>query len=133
MIEFAAPFPPSVNHYWRHVVLPLPGGKTRVSTLISRQGREYSKTVAALCLQHGLANKRLDGDLAVHVVLYPPDKRPRDVDNYSKALLDSLTKAGVWRDDNQLSRLLVERRDPQPGNARAVVTIAVRQAQGRLG
>lgn len=44
----------------------------------------------------------------VTVLLYPPDKRNRDLDNYQKALFDSLTHAGVWVDDMQIKRFTVE-------------------------
>ncbi len=39
-------------------------------------------------------------------MLYPPDQRSRDIDNYNKALFDALT--GVWEDDSQVKRMLVE-------------------------
>ena len=42
------------------------------------------------------------------VLLYPPQKRNRDLDNYQKALFDSLTHAGVWVDDRQIKRFTVE-------------------------
>nr|WP_246877229.1 RusA family crossover junction endodeoxyribonuclease [Pantoea ananatis] len=35
-------------------------------------------------------------------MLYPLDKRNRDLDNYQKTLFDSLTHAGVWVDDRQI-------------------------------
>jgi crossover junction endodeoxyribonuclease RusA len=38
--------------------------------------------------------------------LYPPDKRTRDIDNYSKALFDALTHANFWIDDSQIKKLL---------------------------
>ncbi|WP_420370913.1 RusA family crossover junction endodeoxyribonuclease [Klebsiella pneumoniae] len=44
----------------------------------------------------------------VHIVLYPPDQRRRDIDNYNKALFDALTQTGVWEDDSQVKRMLVE-------------------------
>lgn len=37
-----------------------------------------------------------------------PDNRIRDLDNYNKALFDALTHAGVWEDDSQVKRMLVE-------------------------
>ncbi|WP_159137369.1 RusA family crossover junction endodeoxyribonuclease, partial [Citrobacter braakii] len=39
---------------------------------------------------------------------YPPDARRRDIDNYNKALFDALTHAGIWEDDSQIKRMLVE-------------------------
>jgi hypothetical protein len=44
----------------------------------------------------------------VHIVLFPPDQRRRDIDNYNKALFDALTQTGVWEDDSQVKRMLVE-------------------------
>jgi crossover junction endodeoxyribonuclease RusA len=41
------------------------------------------------------------------IILYPPDAR-RDIDNYNKALFDALTHAGIWEDDSQVKRMLVE-------------------------
>jgi Holliday junction resolvase RusA-like endonuclease len=31
-----------------------------------------------------------------------------DIDNYNKALFDALTHAGIWEDDSQVKRMLVE-------------------------
>jgi Holliday junction resolvase RusA-like endonuclease len=39
---------------------------------------------------------------------FPPDARRRDIDNYNKALFDALTHAGIWEDDSQVQRMLVE-------------------------
>jgi crossover junction endodeoxyribonuclease RusA len=41
--------------------------------------------------------------------VFPPDKRKRDIDNLLKSLLDSLTHAKVWKDDNQISDLRIYR------------------------
>ncbi|AGH74492.1 Crossover junction endodeoxyribonuclease rusA [Edwardsiella piscicida C07-087] len=48
------------------------------------------------------------GDLSVHVVLYPPTRARRDLDNFFKAPLDSMTKIGIWHDDSQIKRLTAE-------------------------
>jgi len=55
------------------------------------------------------ANRHLKGSLEVKVVLCPPDRRRRDEDNFAgKALFDALTHAGVWEDDSQIKRKIVE-------------------------
>jgi crossover junction endodeoxyribonuclease RusA len=55
------------------------------------------------------AAKRLSGRLQLDVVLHPGDARVRDIDNSLKALLDSLSHAGVYKDDSQIDRLIVSR------------------------
>lgn len=100
------PFPVSTNVYWRNV-----NGRT----LISKKGREYSKAVIKAVLAQGGA-KWLKGRLSVHVKLYPPDNRKRDVDNFGgKSLLDALSKAHVYCDDSQIDRLLIERMENRKG------------------
>ena len=92
------PYPPSTNHYWRHV-----GPRT----LISREGRRYRERVCALLAASGL--KRLDGRLSVTITLFVPDRRRRDIDNAQKAVLDSLAHAHVYRDDSQVDELTTRR------------------------
>ena len=59
----------------------------------------------------------MEGRLGVTIKLYPPDKRRRDIDNYSKAVLDLLTKSEAWLDDEQVDLLTVSRETvvPKPG------------------
>ena len=103
------PYPPSVNHLWRHVVI-----KGAVRTLLSAEGRKYR--VAA---REGITGEPLTGRLAVRVIVYPPDRRKRDLDNVLKSL-DALSQEinkktgkvvfpGVWLDDSQIDILHVER------------------------
>jgi crossover junction endodeoxyribonuclease RusA len=42
------------------------------------------------------------GDLMVEIIIYPPDKRKRDMDNIKKALFDALQHAGLYYDDYQI-------------------------------
>ena len=95
------PFPPTVNHYYV---------KTKRGVFISKKGREFREKVADEINQQlpgttiGEENK-----LSVDVVLFPMDKRKRDVDNYNKALLDAITQAGLWFDDSQVDQLHIYR------------------------
>lgn len=56
-----------------------------------------------------LAGKQIPDRLALWLVVQAPDRRARDLDNTVKAVQDALTHAGVWLDDSQIDRLLVER------------------------
>ena len=93
-------WPPSVNHAWRHV-----GNRT----LLSAAGRDFrheiGKYVSLLRLEKKLPLESILGKLDVSIVLYPPDVRRRDLDNYFKAPLDALTHARLWGDDSQIKRL----------------------------
>lgn len=93
------PWPPALNRYYRSVTI---GGRARV--LISEHGRKFHKDVADCCMvqraPRGLAHR-----LCVRLHANPPDRRRRDLDGMLKAVLDSLTKAGVWLDDSQIDEL----------------------------
>lgn len=81
-----------------------------------------SRVAVARC--HGVLPKTaLAGNLAVAMELYPPDRRRRDVDNYSKAVLDALTHARLWRDDSQVKRQTVTVRESKAGG-QVVLTIS---------
>ena len=104
MVEFHLPYPPSVNHYWRRV-----GART----LISRGGRAFRAAVCSLLASRGI--HPLNGPLVVDVVVHPPDRRRRDIDNVQKALLDALQHGGAYCDDSQIVRLSIERGQPVEG------------------
>lgn len=50
----------------------------------------------------------MQGEIAVRIVVYFPDRKRRDIDNLLKCLLDSLTGI-VWVDDSQIASLTLER------------------------
>lgn len=114
MVKIELPYPPSVNHYWRSVRVK---GQTRV--LISQQGREYREDVAQAV---GKGIVEICYPVGVRIDAFMPDRRRRDLDNLSKGVLDSLTHAGVWRDDNLIDDLRIVRAGVQaPG--KLIVTI----------
>jgi len=107
------PFPPSVNHYWR---------KWRNRMVISTQGREYRTTVCGLLAGGGNKKPPIVGSVALSMDAFPPDRRRRDLDNLLKSTCDSLTYAGVYRDDFQID-LMVVRRKPPVNQGRIVLRI----------
>lgn len=97
MIEIALPWPPSVNRYWRTF---------QGRMIISAEGRSYRKAVAdQVLIQRGA--KHYDQKLKVEIEAFRPDNRRRDLDNLLKAVLDSLTHAGVWEDDSNIVDLRI--------------------------
>ncbi|WP_227656670.1 RusA family crossover junction endodeoxyribonuclease [Aeromonas caviae] len=113
------PWPPSTNRIWRNVAV---SGKPR--TLLSQEGRVYRKAAADACLVAKLSGKQISDRLALRLVVQPPDRRARDLDNTVKAVQDALTHAGVWLDDSQIDRLLVER-GPVVKEGMVLVTVEV--------
>ena len=100
--EFELPWPPSVNHYYRHV-------GPRV--LISRDGRKYREQVTGIISHLGIP--KFKGRIFLHAQFYPPDRRRRDLDNVGgKVLLDTLQAAGLFQDDSQIKRMLLEMHEP---------------------
>jgi crossover junction endodeoxyribonuclease RusA len=91
--------------------------------LISAEGRKYRQAIADTVMEQR-TGARLSGRLAVAVTVCPPDRRRRDLDNVSKCLLDALTKAGVWQDDEQIDLLVLKRDNPVPGG---MVRVAVQE------
>jgi crossover junction endodeoxyribonuclease RusA len=97
--QYTLPFPPSVNSCYRSV-----GHRT----LLSKRGREYVDE-AGICIASQGHVSFGDSRVSVSIMLCPPDKRRRDLDNYFKATLDALTKNGVWDDDSQVDYLCIAR------------------------
>ncbi len=96
------PFPPSINHYWRHC---------RGMTFISKEGQLFRSHVAVECM----GKDKLSGYLSMELDVYPPDRRRRDLDNLLKATLDALQHARIYDDDNQICDLRIRRRDVVKG------------------
>lgn len=107
-MKLILPFPPSVNTYWRHPNKGAFAGKS----LISAAGRKFqSAACAAIVEQLRRLPKPTSAPASVEIVLFPPDNRIRDLDNYNKALFDALTPRGC-----------VGRRQPGEKNAGGVGT-----------
>lgn len=99
MYELYLPYPPTINSYYV---------KTRNGIFISTKGRKFRVDVAEAVVQQ-LPDVSITFKVLIEIVLYPPDKRKRDIDNCSKAILDSLTKCGLWDDDVLVDQLFIYR------------------------
>lgn len=116
-IQIILPFPPSVNGYWRAY---------QGRNILSKRGRQYRQDAMVAIgksMAVATAMNPLSGRLEVSLDLHPPDARRRDADNYSKGVLDALTHAGVWQDDEQIDRLHILKCPRDKDDPRAVVTI----------
>lgn len=100
MIELILPWPPTVNSYYV---------KQRTHVYISPKGKNFRDDVQQAIIQQIPDVALGDMRMLMEVVLFPPDKRKRDLDNHMKALLDAMTIAGVWEDDSQIDQLHIYR------------------------
>lgn len=102
LYEFYLPFPPSINNYYV---------KTSRGLFISEKGRKFRHLAAeSIIEQIGLSQISVDTKLLVEVILYQPDNRKRDLDNYMKPLLDAITVSQcLWEDDSQIDQLFIYR------------------------
>lgn len=107
------PFPPTVNTIW----VNKPNGR-----YMSTKGKAYrANAMGEILDQHGIF-KPLTGRLTATVELIPPDKRKRDIDNYCKALFDSLAHANVFMDDSQIKELHIYMLEPsKPGGCTVIL------------
>lgn len=94
-LQLFLPFPPTVNNYYV---------KTQRGVFISQKGRKFRDDAHQRIYEqlgdHTIGNRRV----LIEVILYPPDKRTRDIGNYDKGLLDAITTSGLWDDDSQVDQ-----------------------------
>lgn len=100
MLSFRLDYPPTVNLYWR---------TWNGRPVLSAQGRAYRSAAAEFRPESPLESR-----LAVCLQLTMPDRRKRDIDNVAKAVLDAIGHAGIWYDDCQVDKLLIERIGIEP-------------------
>lgn len=118
-LEFTLPYPPSVNHYWRH---------DRGQTHISAAGFAYRGKVLAVLR----GTKMVIGRIACTIDIYPPDRRRRDVDNICKCLLDAMNHAGCYPDDSDIKDLRLVMHDDAPIRVGGLVKITLSRISGQL-
>lgn len=102
-INLEIPWPPSVNHYWRH---------TARGAFLTPKARRYRTDVQASVMNQLGSPGVMSGRLRVSIVARAPDRRIRDLDNLLKGSLDALDHAGVYGDDSQIHHLTIRWGDP---------------------
>lgn len=94
MLELDLPFPVPLSQYYSHT--------KQGRKYITNKGVKYRKAVVDAL--NGC--QKQTGMLAMFVVMWPKDRRRRDLDNHAgKALLDALKHAGAYDDDSQIVAL----------------------------
>ena len=109
-IKLNLPWPPSVNGLWR---------KAGKRVILSAQARSYYLTLASLLVvaraKKLIPRESIDYRVEVSFLFHPPDQRTRDIDNYTKAIFDGLTKGRFWIDDELVKREIREWGEPVKG------------------
>jgi crossover junction endodeoxyribonuclease RusA len=102
-LTLALPFPPSLNNAFANV------GRGRVRSRGYRGWVREAGWVLALARPTPIT-----GPFIARMVFDPPDRRRRDLDNLSKAILDLLVAHGVVADDSLCRKLLLAWSDLAP-------------------
>lgn len=88
------------------------GGRPIVTTYNEKTYVEWTDKLASMFTDIEM----MEGELTVGIIATV--KKPKtskldapkpDVDNYAKAVLDAMTKAGVWKDDSQVAFLAIKK------------------------
>lgn len=99
--ELTLPFPPSVNSLYD-------GGHKSPRRFKSDRYKKWLVEAGWELAAQKQAVRPHPGTVAVTYTLARPDKRPRDLENLSKALGDLLTAHGVIKDDSLIERLTMQ-------------------------
>ena len=120
--------PPSNNEYKRYRVIVPRRGKPMAQWYYTAKAKAWFRDVATFAR----GQKIRDECYTVSFVIYVPDARTRDVDNFFKCILDAMAEAhgcGAIDDDKRVSEVHGYRRIDRL-NPRTV--IVVRTKQGTL-
>lgn len=105
-LELCLPWPPSVNHYYGSAVVKLKAtGKYTVVKYITKIGKQFKHDVKIMVDANGAVSFG-STKVQVLVILHPVlGRKGPDIDNYHKALFDSLEFASVFNNDRQIKCL----------------------------
>lgn len=117
MIKITLPWPPSLNHYKKM------GGFSRTKSGKLFQKRVNSKDTMQFYFDVWVLAKQIhdklgtkfyhDGtiELEVYLCLHPPHQKRYDADNFAKVVIDSLMHAKLIKDDSQITKLVIEKKE----------------------
>lgn len=95
-------WPPTGNHCYT---------VARGRKILAPQGRRY-RDQTILRIKEQSNGKTVGGRLRVTILVNPPDRRARDLDNLIKLPIDCLQKSGVIVNDAHIDELTVQRLHP---------------------
>lgn len=98
--EIYLPFPPTINHYYT---------VSKGRKILSSKGRKYKGECLKVMNEQNLQDLGIASHFSVVITLNPPCNRKRDIDNFIKPVLDSLTYSGFWSDDRLVDDLRIIR------------------------
>ncbi len=117
--------PPSKNHSHRNVVNKRTGRHMRVTTNETRDWMDMARTIAAVEVNR-TGWVCAEDDVCVDLVVYFPDRRKRDAQNYEMVTFDAL-QGVVYKDDllvcEHTTRRAYDKADPR-------VEVTVRRKAG---
>jgi len=135
------PWPPSVNHYFREVVIlpkiaELAGMKSRsakelwnwmrkrvrVGKGIGEKGKAYRLAVKEIIEANNLV-LQTTSELEIYVECFPKTNRAYDLDNLRKALYDALEAAGLMQDDSQIQYDPFRKMPKRPDDPHIVLSV----------
>ena len=98
--DFFLPFPPSINSYYT---------KTRNGVYLSKRGRSFQASGILLIREQLGDHPQIDFPIHLSIILYPPTKIARDLDNYIKPIQDCIQNSGLLYNDCLVNQLEVFR------------------------
>lgn len=102
--RFYLPYPPSLNSYYRYNL------KTH-KMYTSKEGKAYRALIKEFLSEFVQKNNTIEENIKLSIILYPPDRRKRDIDNILKVLFDALQDALLIKDDSQIMELHITKQE----------------------
>lgn len=99
--------PPSVNHYWKVRCMKHPNGRYFPMVYVTPEAKAF-KEMARSKYQGVCYDK--ETRFKVGIGLFFKGNRRKDIDNYSKCILDAYNKV-IWPDDSQIIQLHIYKKE----------------------